>query len=436
MNIKFSALTNEQEQNVGIFTKEDVSNFLNDSSINFGEMQVEQSIEPIDTTNSYNILIVDDEPDIHRMTKLNLNNFSFNNKSLTFFHAYSAKEAEAILLENKEIALIFLDVVMETNDAGLKLVQYIRQELNNKLTQIVLHTGQPGQAPEKEVIAKYDINSYQTKTEFTDNRIYTVTAASLRAYDALKKVKEYSETLEQKVAERTQKLQETLDTKNKLFSIIAHDLRNPFNTLLGFAHLILHQIDQFDKNQIVKYAKTIHTSAENIFNLLTNLLEWARTQTGNIAVNAQKLNINELINQNLKLYQEIAKIKSNQLLFEQKEDIFVHADSNMLNTILRNLIYNAIKYTKEGKIVITTTTENNMCKVSVIDNGVGIEKERLSNLFKVGNSISTKGTDKEKGTGLGLHICKEFLNLNNGTIEIESEINKGSKFTFILPLFF
>ena len=88
MNNKFNVLTNEQEQNVGIFTKEDVSNFLNDSSINFGEMQVEQSIEPIDTTNSYNILIVDDEPDIHRMTKLNLNNFSFNNKSLTFFHAY------------------------------------------------------------------------------------------------------------------------------------------------------------------------------------------------------------------------------------------------------------------------------------------------------------------------------------------------------------
>ncbi len=436
MDNKLIASNNINNLEYSIFSEEDVRNFLNNNLIDFGKANEELKTEQYDTENSYSILIVDDEPDVHKITKLNLNNFSFNNKSLEFSHAYSAQEAEKILKGNKEIALIFLDVVMETNDAGLQLVQFIRQELNNKLTQIVLHTGQPGQAPEKEVIAKYDINSYQTKTEFTENRIYTVTAASLRAYDALKQVKEYSETLEVKVAERTQKLQETLDAKNKLFSIIAHDLRNPFNTLLGFAYLILHQIDQSDKNQIIKYAKTIHSSAQNIFNLLTNLLEWARTQTGSIEVKIEKTNMNTVIKENLKIYDEIANIKSNKLIFEAKEDFFVQADLNMLNTILRNLLYNAIKYTKEGEILISLAEEGKMCKITIADSGIGIEKERLNNLFKIGNTLSTKGTDKEKGTGLGLHICKEFLTLNNGTIEVESEVNKGSKFSFTLPVYF
>lgn len=154
----------------------------------------------------WKVLVVDDEEDIHQVTKLALRTFSYRNKSIKFFDAYSAHEAEAILSENKDIAIVLLDVVMESNHAGLELVKQIRENYGNYLTRIILRTGQPGQAPERDVINKYEINDYKTKTELTQDKLYTVVMSGLRSFESLLTIDSYRQTLEHKVEERTRAL--------------------------------------------------------------------------------------------------------------------------------------------------------------------------------------------------------------------------------------
>lgn len=416
-----------------IFSQQEIDNFIKSDNI-FNEDTVEQSIEFQNDTDFYIVLIVDDEKDIHSVMNINLSNFTFKNKKLHFFNAYSSSEAKKILQEQNNIALIFLDVVMETQQAGLDLVQFIREEQKNELIQIVLHTGQPGQAPEKEVIAKYNINSYQLKTDFTETKIFSVTSASLRAYEALKEIKKQNENLEIKVAERTNALKMALDDKNKMFSIIAHDVKNPFNSLLGFTSLLKNEVVHFNRKDLLKHSAIIHDSAEKIYNLLENLLEWARTQTGTIEVKAKKININGLIHEIINLYKENAESKSNTILFNAEQEIFINADEEMTKTVIRNLISNAIKFTESGTITIDLTQENDFCNLSVTDTGMGISEENLKILAKKYFQIPTKGTRKEKGTGLGLVICDEFLKLNGGNMSINSQKNKGSQFQIQLPL--
>ena len=155
---------------------------------------------------TWKILIVDDEKGIHAATKIALSEFSFNKKGLSFISAYSGEEAKKILAMDNDIALIFLDVVMETEDAGLLVVQYIRDVLKNHVVRIVLRTGQPGQAPEEETILKYDINDYKNKTELTSQNLFTVTVSSLRSYQHITNLNEYQEKLEKRVEERTREL--------------------------------------------------------------------------------------------------------------------------------------------------------------------------------------------------------------------------------------
>lgn len=163
---------------------------------------------------SWSILVVDDEPEMHHVTTMALREFSFQQRKLTFISAHSASDAKAILQQPNDIALILLDVVMETDDAGLKLVRYIRDELQNHLVRIILRTGQPGQAPEQKVVQEYDINDYRSKTELTVQRLTTTITSALRSYLAISQLEQLNQTLEAKVSARTQEL-EAANTKLK-----------------------------------------------------------------------------------------------------------------------------------------------------------------------------------------------------------------------------
>jgi len=416
-----------------LFSSEEIEQILANNSNLFDVETIEES-EVILQSEKWKILIVDDEADVHKITKLNLTNFQLNNKEIEFFHAYSAKEAETILSDDLNICLVFLDVVMETDHAGLELVKYIREVLKNDMIQIILNTGQPGKAPEKEIISKYDINYYQTKAEFTESKLFTITASSIRAYDSLYKIKTINQSLEEKVTERTKKLVLALNTKNKLFSIIAHDLRNPFNIILGFTDLLQLHSTNFDRQQILKFASTINSSAKEIFELLNNLFDWARSQNDTITVNSTNVNLNDLINKTIKLHTSEIENKYNTLKVEQAENINVVADVEMTKTILRNLISNAIKFTENGEIVINTTIVQNECKITIQDTGTGFDAEKLKEHLELNTISSQKGTRREKGTGLGLLVCKEFVSLNKGNFNFSSILNKGSKFHFTLPL--
>lgn len=244
---------------------------------------------------------------------------------------------------------------------------------------------------------------------------------------------------EQKLAEQALKesearFRELNATKDKFFSIIAHDLRSPFNSISGFSSLLIKQIQEKDYDGIEKYAGIIQNSSQQAMDLLMNLLEWTQSQTGRMVFTPENINIVDLINQSIELFSALAQQKSISVSSELSVNQPVFADKAMINTILRNLISNAIKFTNSGgEIVVSTEQMLHELVVSVSDNGVGMDQESISKLFRIDKSHSTLGTENEKGTGLGLLLCKEFAERHGGRIWVDSETEKGSKFFFSIP---
>ena len=224
-------------------------------------------------------------------------------------------------------------------------------------------------------------------------------------------------------------------TKNRFFSIIGHDLRNPFNTILGFSELLSENLSESNRENNILYINYIKSSANTAYELLENLLIWAQTQTNAIAFNPEKLNISLVIAENIVFLSAQALKKNINLTSDTSNKAFVYADRNMLDTIIRNLVSNAIKFTAENKqIFIGSSVKNNECIIEVKDEGVGIAPENISKLFRVDQKVSTEGTNNEKGTGIGLVLCKEFVDKHNGKIYVESTLGKGSTFYVALPL--
>lgn len=262
--------------------------------------------------------------------------------------------------------------------------------------------------------------------------------------------------LHQLEATRAQELAELNASKDKFFSIVAHDLRGPFQPLLGNAQLLEMMALDLTIEDIQDMSRIIHRSAQQVFSLLEGLLQWARLQMGRIEYQPVSLNLKQLADNSVELLTEMAKSKAITLQNEVPVEIRVYADEHMLDTVLRNLINNALKFTpKEGQVTIKAEIrmkdENKEIKkelypssftqsvqpsvvVSVVDTGVGMSEENLSKLFKIGLHYSTTGTAREKGTGLGLLLCKEMVEKNGGQIWVESLIGQGTTVNFTVPL--
>ncbi len=229
-------------------------------------------------------------------------------------------------------------------------------------------------------------------------------------------------------------LKEMNASKDKLFSIIAHDLRSPFHALLGISELLATEIEEFSKEEITKFAAELNNTLKNQFKLLENLLEWSRLQTGRMQYAPVKCNLSETVNEVTALLSGNA-LKKNILMESYiTPNAFILADTNMVHSIMQNLLANAIKFTRPGgKIELKATKENGMMKVSVKDTGVGIGQNNLIKIFRTDSTVTTPGTENEKGTGLGLLLCKEMIERHGGTISVESELEKGTTFFFTLP---
>ena len=232
-----------------------------------------------------------------------------------------------------------------------------------------------------------------------------------------------------------QKLRELNITKDKFFSIIAHDLKNPFNQFLGLSNLMLESFDTLSKDDLFEYILLLNNISEKTNNLLENLLDWSRSQTGRISYYPVIINLNEIINNIILLFENHIKDKEISLNLNLDDQPRAFADENMIKSVFRNLISNALKFTpKGGNISIEGIQENLFAKISIKDNGVGISPENLVHLFELDAHYTSEGTEHEKGTGLGLMLCKEFLEINKGSLKVESHINRGSIFTVYLPL--
>ena len=229
-------------------------------------------------------------------------------------------------------------------------------------------------------------------------------------------------------------LMEANNTKDKFFSIIAHDLKNPFSTLLGFSGMLIQDYDKFDDKTKKEFINDIHQSSEHMYDLLENLLNWSIMQTGGMKCEPQPINISVVVDESIDLLRTGADDKGIKLHSVIDEKAKVSADLNMTNTVVRNLISNAIKFTEEGgEIEISSRKNGSFQEITVSDSGVGIDAEDLDKLFKLGIKHTSYGTRKEAGTGLGLLLCKEFVEKNGGTIRAESKPGKGSRFIFTLP---
>jgi len=245
------------------------------------------------------------------------------------------------------------------------------------------------------------------------------------------------DALNDQLVESETKLKALNQSKDKFFSIIAHDLRSPFNGLIGFSDFLANEIEGLGKKEIKKFAGEINLAANNLFKLLNNLLDWSRLQIGSMQFQPRIIDASEVVADIVNLMKSNAIKKEIELNNGITKPIQVFADANMLRSVLQNLVSNAIKFTEPGgKVKISFKNLTNFVEISVLDNGIGIPQEKLSGIFDLGNYKSTPGTSDEKGSGLGLILCKDFVQMHGGKIWCDSQNEpgegRGTKFTFTL----
>ncbi len=242
---------------------------------------------------------------------------------------------------------------------------------------------------------------------------------------------------EEALKQSEEQLKELNAAKDKFFSIIAHDLKNPFTVLLGFTNLLIENIDNYSDEKIEKFIKIINKTTSDTYNLLIDLLLWSKSQSGKLPYKPVKNQIKEISYEVVDTVKANAEVKNISVTLNIPDDVYVNADQNMLKTVLRNLLSNAIKFThRNGKITVHAESDkaNSLATIIVSDNGIGIEKQYIDKIFNLSEQFTTPGTANEKGSGLGLVLCKEFVEKQGGKIWVESQPDKGSKFIFTLTL--
>jgi len=389
--------------------------------------------------NSKKILCVDDEVIILDSLKEQLQNELGSDFSIEV--AENTDEALSIIddeiIQNKnELVVAIVDYLMP-GVRGDELLIKIHHILPN--TKTILLTGQANIEGVANAINKANLYRFLTKPWNKEDLILTVKEA-IKSYEQEKTIfKQNAELiqlnidLEKKIEERTKELKELNDAKDRLFSILAHDLRNPLNSIIGLTDLILSNFEDYEKNQLYEFISLINQSARNTNDLLENILEWAKTQMSKVEVKPDYYNLYEIVQETIGNFKVSASIKKINIKNNINNDTIFYGDKNMVKTILRNLISNAIKFTNQnGQIIVGCNDKNDILEVYVKDNGIGISSENLEKLFKYDHSITTYGTNYEKGIGIGLILCKDLIIKNFGNIYVESKLGKGSTFYFTL----
>lgn len=403
---------------------------------------MEDGIQP------WKILIVDDEAEVHQVTQLALQKFTYADRGLTFLCAYSAQEAQNILCTHPDIAIILLDVVMESSHAGLHLIHYIREELGNQTVRIILRTGQPGEAPEEAIIRKYDINDYKTKTELTRQRLVATMIIALRGYQQIRT----AESSQQEVAklyaelkERTLELQSAKDAaeaanraKDEFLSVMNHELRTPLNVILMRTEILQSGIYGALTPKQENSVELILRSGHQLLSIIDDILELVSIENGRIKPIMRRVALRSVCEQSIQLVNEVAQKKSIQIRVTNIDaTTMLFTDERRLVQILEKLLKNAIKFSNEGAYIgisIEKELVANLLRLIVWDTGIGIAAEDIKRLFQPFVQLEHSLTRRYEGTGMGLTIAARLSKLLGGSIAVESAIGAGSRFIVTLPL--
>lgn len=366
----------------------------------------------------WQILIVDDNPEVHSATRLALEDYHFEGRPLQLLNARSGSEARTLLSGRPGIALVLLDVVMETEHAGLDLVRYIREELHNRTVRIVLRTGQPGQAPPLEAVVHYEIDDYRLKTELTYERLIAVVTTSLRTYRLLRHLEQQSEEL----------ARSNRDLESFAFAA-SHDMQTPVRSLVSFSQILEQRYGSHLDTEAREVLGFIATGARALQALIVDLVKYARV--GRDPPRLEPLGLNQVVQSAWSTLQPAVQERHARL--DCGPLPAVEGNAVQLEQLFRNLLDNALKYQPGENPVVTirARTADGRHEIRVSDRGIGIEPQYLEQIFEPFKRLHAQ--DRFPGTGLGLALCRKVAQLHRGELRAESEPGAGTSFILTLP---
>lgn len=362
--------------------------------------------EPLAAGSTWKLMIVDDQEDVHSMTRLVLDDFTFEGRGLTFLSAFSGAEARQQIMEHPDTAVVLLDVVMESNQAGLDVARFIRNEACNQLTRIILRTGQPGQAPERTVVTELDINDYKQKTELTVQKLFTTVTTAIRSYRDLLFIEEGRRSM------------------HLLALSVAHQVRNRTVAIAGFANLLLRKAR--DKGSVDTYIRTILDESVRLEEMVTAVNDYARIE----APRPEPLRLDELLEEARQKAEQRARHLEKEL--EWQADVLplqVMADPVQFTRLLDALVDNAIDFCRDGRAVVRihVFSHGEGCGFVVEDQGTGIPDDDLPHIF------DPFFTRKSNGAGMGLSIARKVAEEHQWDIRVDNAPEGGVRVEVLMP---
>ncbi len=404
---------------------------MNDNDLLFAPEAESEGTVP--SAPPWRILIVDDEMDVFRVTRLALEGLRIDGAPVDMQACGSAHEARTWLTSHPETALVILDVVMETDEAGLALARWIRAELEDPFVRIVLRTGQAGRAPDLEVIATYDIHDYLSKAEVTRTRLVTTTTGAVRAYRDMRTIYAQRAGLRQASDEKAE-AEAASHAKSRFLANMSHEIRTPINAIMGMAYL-LSRTPLTSRQR--EHLDTLRRSSQHLLGVVDDVLDFSKIESGKMQVESVSFSLSNVLERAMGFTEQRAMEKGLQLRLHIDEGIpaQLSGDPLRLVQILVNFIANAVKFTERGQVDLRVTleeatTHDALLCFNVSDTGIGMTPEQAGHLFQSFQQADSSITRRYGGSGLGLAICKELATLMNGEVGVESELGVGSTFWF------
>lgn len=398
------------------------------------------------------VLVVDDDEQVHAMTRVLLRDFSFEGRGFEMLSAHSAAQATSLLATHPDIPVVLLDVVMESPDAGLRLVRHIREDLRNHRIRIILRTGQPGEAPERDVVLAHDINDYKSKSELTAQKLFTALVGAVRAWSDIATIARLNQelsglnaSLEHKVSARTAELEGsrnalarakdhaelalTRETEAKrelrqFLSMVSHEFRTPLAIIDSAAQMLLMRAERADPGMQPRL-DTIRGAVQRLVDLITTCLADEQLDSGRIVLQESALDLGPILEQALAHHRAAAPDRTVTLKTEPLPAVW--GDAGMLSLVFNNLIGNALKYSETGVVGVMARPDHDGIVIQVKDNGIGIPAEDQPHIFE--RFFRAANAHNIAGSGIGLHMVRQIVELHGGTIALHSREGSGSTFT-------
>ncbi|MCD4697871.1 MAG: HAMP domain-containing histidine kinase [Bacteroidales bacterium] len=413
-------------------------------SLNQGEFSnynIDESFQTADkvipSKENYSILVVSRNEKIHDALFMTLKHFSLNGKGINIFRARALREAKLIAEEYPEVVLVVIDNDININGSFEVFVDFVKNELNNEdcfitfKDQLINRTANPEEILDEK---QFEINS---DFFYARERLIDITRMIMLTTDMESKINEGHDLVDdagkiQTNAEIPGK--SSTITREMLYTVLAHDLKAPVGNIKVILDFLTNEPELLDKDTSKDLLCRVRESANNVHEMLKDFLFWGRMIKQDIYFHPRCIDLDQLVRENIMLLKSTATDKDISLQSNVNANIEIFADEYMMTTVLRNLLYNAIKFTPpDGIIHICAEDKANIVEVKIRDNGIGIPKSSIDKIFRSDLYLSTTGTAKEAGTGLGLILCKDFIEQNGGSICVRSEENEGSEFCFTIP---